>query len=78
MLDAGPRRILWRVFDGLDYVLTLVGLRILDALTGPLPQTPEDQQREREREQLKRAFSGIDCKGPATISHCTDCNRGDG
>ena len=42
-----------------DYRLTLTKLRILDALTGPLPEMPEDQQRERDREQLERAFPKI-------------------
>ena len=59
MLDTGLRRILWRIADGLDYVLTLARLRILDALTGPLPEMPEDQQRERDRKQLERAFPKI-------------------
>ena len=59
MFDTALRRVLWRVVDHLDYVLTLTKLRTLDALTGPLPETPEDQQRERDREQLERAFPNI-------------------
>jgi hypothetical protein len=59
MLDTGLRRIA----DGLDYVLTLARLRIHDALTGPLPETPEDQQRERRRDRLERAFPKIEPRG---------------
>ena len=59
MLDTGLRRVLWRVVDHLGYRLTLTKLRVLDALTGPLPETPEDQQRERHQERLERAFPKI-------------------
>jgi hypothetical protein len=41
------RRLFWRVADDLDYLVTLVQLRILDALAGPLPETPADRQRYR-------------------------------
>ena len=41
------RRLFWRVADDLDYLLTLVRLRILDALAGALPQTTADRQRQR-------------------------------
>jgi len=76
MLETRLGRIFWSIADGLDYWLTLARLRILDALTGPLPETPEDQQRAQDREQLERAFPGIDCKGPgAATSHCADRNR---
>jgi hypothetical protein len=44
MTDRPLRRLFWRVADGLDYLVTL---RILDALAGPLPETPADRQRER-------------------------------
>jgi len=60
MLDTGLRRLLWRVVDHLDYVLTLTKLRILDALAGSEPETPADQQRKRDQEQLERAFCEID------------------
>jgi hypothetical protein len=53
-------RMLWFIADGFDYVLTLARLRILDALTGPLPETPEDQQKERRRDQFQKAFSEIE------------------
>jgi hypothetical protein len=59
MLDNGLRRFFWRIVDHLDYVLTLAKLRNFDALTGPLPETPEDQQRERHRDRLERAFPKI-------------------
>ena len=52
MLETRLGRILWRIADGFDYMLTLARLRIVDAPTGPLPETPEDQQRERRRDQL--------------------------
>jgi hypothetical protein len=35
MADGRLRRVFWRVADGLDYLLTLARLRILDALAGP-------------------------------------------
>ena len=49
MADGPLRRLFWRVADALDYLMTLMRLRILDALAGPLPETPADQQRERDR-----------------------------
>ena len=56
MFETRLGRIWWRIADSLDYRLTLTKLRILDALTGPLPEMPEDQQREGHRDQLERAF----------------------
>jgi hypothetical protein len=48
-MTSGPaRRLFWRVANQFDYLLTLARLRILDALAGPLPETPADQQRERD------------------------------
>jgi hypothetical protein len=41
-------KLFWRVADQLDYLVTLASLRILDALAGPLSETPADRQRERE------------------------------
>jgi hypothetical protein len=32
-----------------------------DALAGPEPETPADQQRARDRERIERAFPEIDC-----------------
>jgi hypothetical protein len=48
MIDGPLRRLFWRLADALDYLLML-GLRILDALAGPEPETRADQQRERDR-----------------------------
>ena len=81
MLETRLGRILWRIADGLDYWLTLTKLRILDALTGPLPEMPEDQQRERDREQLERAFPkikpwGAGRRGPHHVDDlCDECRR---
>jgi hypothetical protein len=76
MTDSPLRRLFWRVVDALDYLLTLVRLRILDALAGPEPETPADLRRKRDREQLERAFPMLDCKEPgAAISHCADRHR---
>jgi hypothetical protein len=47
MTDGQLRRLFWRAVDELDYLLTLTRLRILDALGGPEPETPSDQQRAR-------------------------------
>jgi hypothetical protein len=60
MADGPLRRLFWRVADALDYLVTLLRLRILDALAGPLPETPADQQRERDQERLERAFPEIE------------------
>jgi hypothetical protein len=38
MADGRLRQLFWRVVDHLDYLMTLVRLRILDALAGPLPR----------------------------------------
>ena len=55
-----PLRLLcWQVVDYLDYALTLARLRILDALAGPEPETPADQQREEDREQIEWALPKI-------------------
>ena len=37
--DAPFRCLFWRVADALDYLVTLVRLRVLDALAGPEPET---------------------------------------
>ena len=60
MFDTGLRRVLWRVVDHLDYLLTLVRLRILDAVAGPEPETSADQRREAGRERMQRAFPEIE------------------
>jgi hypothetical protein len=60
LLDTGLRRFLRRIVDGLDYVLTMVRLRILDAVAGPEPETSADQQREVDRERIERAFPKIE------------------
>ena len=54
------RRLFWRVADDLDYLVTLTRLRVLDAIVGPLPETPADQQREQDRERLRKAFPEIE------------------
>jgi hypothetical protein len=56
MADGPLRRLFWRMADDLDYLVTLLRLRILDRLAGPLPETPSDQQRARDRERIKERF----------------------
>ena len=51
---------MWRIADGLDYWLTLTKLRILDALAGTELETPADEQRKQDREQIERAFPKIE------------------
>jgi hypothetical protein len=60
MAGGRLRRLFWRVADDLDYLVTLVRLRILDALAGPEPETSADQQRKRNRERIERAFPEIE------------------
>ena len=47
MVDGTLWRLFWRVADQFDDLVTLAWLRILDALAGPLPETPTDRRRER-------------------------------
>jgi hypothetical protein len=54
------QRLFWRVVDELDYLLTLLRLRILGALAGPEPETPADRQRARYRERIERVFPEIE------------------
>jgi hypothetical protein len=73
MTEGPRRRLFWRLAGEVDYLLTLVWLRILDALAGPLLETPADQQRKRDRERIERAFPNLDGKEPsAAISHRMD------
>jgi hypothetical protein len=60
MTDGPLRRFFWRVADQLHYLVTLARLRILDALAGPLPETPADRQWQRDRDRIKRAFPEIE------------------
>ena len=60
MTDGLLRRLFWHVVDQLDYLVTLARLRILDMLTGPLPETSADRQRQRDRERIKRALPEIE------------------
>ena len=60
-IEAAEARLLfWRVADQLDYLVTLARLRILDALTAPLPETSADRQWQRDPERIKRAFPEIE------------------
>ena len=63
MADRPMRCYFWRVTDALDYLLTLARLRVPGALAGPEPETPADQQRERDRERVERAFPTIEHRG---------------
>ena len=48
-MAKGPTAWLFsHTLDRVDYWLTLAGLRILDALAGPFPETPTDRQRDRD------------------------------
>jgi hypothetical protein len=60
MRDRPLWRLFWRVADALDYLWTLATLRILDALAGPEPETPADQQRARDRERIEGAYPEIE------------------
>jgi hypothetical protein len=60
------------VADHLDYLVTLASLRILEALAGPLPETPADQQRKEDREQLERALGSSREEPGAAITRGAD------
>jgi hypothetical protein len=60
-MTKGPLgRLFWRVADDLDYLWTLATLRILDGLADPLPETPADEERQRDHERIKKAFPEIE------------------
>jgi hypothetical protein len=61
MTDTRLGRLFWRTADQLDFFVTLTSLRILDVLAGPEPETPADQKRARDWEQIRRAFPEIGC-----------------
>ena len=69
------RRLFWRVADELHYLWTLATLRILDALAGPLSETPADRQRTRDRERLEKAFPAIEPKGGDVMAVDEDRKR---
>jgi hypothetical protein len=75
MTDGPLRRLFWRMVDDLDYLWTLATLRILDRLAGPLPETPADRQRARDRERLEKAFPAIEPKGGDAIAVEEDRKR---
>ena len=60
------RSLVSRVLDHLDYVITHTRLRILDWMDGPEPPMPADEQRERDRDRLRKAFPKVDIDG----QHC--------
>jgi hypothetical protein len=60
LLDARLGRVFWTIVDGLDYWLTLMKLRILDALAASEFETPADEQRKRDQERIERAFPKIE------------------
>jgi hypothetical protein len=60
MANGLPRCLFWRMVNDLDYRLMLARLRILDALAGPLPETPADQHRWQDRERIERTFHAIE------------------
>jgi hypothetical protein len=59
MADGSLVRVFWRLGDALDHWQTLARLRILDALAGPEPETPADQQRQRDQARIEKAFPEI-------------------
>jgi hypothetical protein len=58
MAGGRLRRLFRPGADDLDYLVTLARLCILDALAGPEPETPADQQRKQDWERIERAFPG--------------------
>jgi hypothetical protein len=57
------RSLLSRALDHLDYVITYARLRILDWICDPSHRRPADEQRERDRDRLRKAFPKVDIVG---------------
>ena len=64
MADGPLWRFFWGVTDRLDYLMTLIGLRVLDAAAGPEPETPVDQDRKGDRERIERRSPRSSPEGP--------------
>ena len=60
MTDRPLACLFWRALDRVDYWLTLARCASLDTLAGPLPETPADQERKRDRKKIERAFRKIE------------------
>ena len=56
MADGLMERCFWRLLDALDCWVTNATLSLVDAVCGPEPETVADRQRNRDREQLQKAF----------------------
>jgi hypothetical protein len=54
------RRLVFGVFDWMDYHVTSARLRVLDWICGPLPLTPDDEQRERDRDRLRKSLLDVE------------------
>jgi hypothetical protein len=69
MIGVGPdmcslfTRLFWVAVDRLDYAVTLARCWLVDLNYGPEPPTPADEKRGADREQLQKAFPGVDFDG---------------
>jgi len=75
-------RLFWHILDVADYATTSVRLRLVDLISGSEPTTPADKQREKEHEQLQRAFPEPTSTGssrgdddPFTVGHAAHQRR---
>jgi len=56
MVDGPLGRAVWRVVDTVDYWLIQARLGFVDAVRGPQPPTPADEEREADRERPGDGF----------------------
>ena len=56
-------RLFWVALDRLDYAVTLARCWFVDLIYGPEPATPADEKRGADREQLQKAFPGVEFDG---------------
>ncbi len=61
-------RLFWEALDRADYAVTLARCWLVDLIYGPEPPTPADEKRGADREQLQKAFPGVDFDGTTLIA----------
>jgi len=63
------RRLIYTALDRAGCLIIVAQLRVLDWLTGPLPETTTDRAIREQGERLRKAFPKTDFDGPTPGRH---------